>query len=582
MVMFKGMGISNTDTALYTSWLYLPWVLKPLWSPVVDILKTRRQWIWAAQFFIGAGFAGVALTIPTSHFFQCSLAFMWLLAFSSATHDIAADGFYMLATTEREQAFFVGIRSTFFRLAMISGQGLLVILAGIIQTKTGLPEVAFTIHAKPGAAAAQSVLPVQFDQTITQDPALRLLASATEIEINPQPRPKSEINDLLVQARQWNATNGFTHPAEDARTHAATHPSLWTRLVSEPLGRFLRLHFGRAHVASLTSGNIGSAYVRLSRDPQKEMVVAIALARGDSSLSIAEGSRLTFGPANWNVPAIVVFQLDSKLNHASTARFSARTGNIRLSWVVVFVVLTCLFTLFAIYHRFILPRPLLDLPGEARTAMAFIGEFFRTFGAFFRKDRIGVLLLFLLFYRFAEGQLVKLVTPFLLDTREVGGLGLTTSQVGFAYGFIGVIALTCGGLLGGMLVSRNGLRFWIWPMVLIMHLPDAAFLYLAYAQPANFAAINLCVALEQFGYGFGFTAYMLYMIYIARGQHPTAHYAICTGFMALGIMLAGMFSGWLQDNIGYQHFFLWVMLSTIPGFIVTALVPLEAEFGRKS
>jgi len=278
----------------------------------------------------------------------------------------------------------------------------------------------------------------------------------------------------------------------------------------------------------------------------------------------------------------VVFQLDPKLSHASTARFGARTGNIRLSWVVVFVVLTGLFTLFAIYHRFILPRPPRDLPGETRTAMAFIREFFGTFGAFFRKERIGVLLVFLLFYRFAEAQLVKLVTPFLLDGREAGGLGLTTAEVGVVYGTIGVIALTCGGLLGGVLVSRKGLKFWIWPMVLIMHLPDAAFLYLAYAQPTNFAVINFCVALEQFGYGFGFTAYMLYMIYIARGGHATAHYAICTGFMALGMMLAGMFSGWLQDNIGYQHFFVWVMLSTIPGFIVTALVPLDAEFGKKA
>jgi PAT family beta-lactamase induction signal transducer AmpG len=174
-----------------------------------------------------------------------------------------------------------------------------------------------------------------------------------------------------------------------------------------------------------------------------------------------------------------------------------------------------------------------------------------------------------------------MVTPFLLDAREVGGLGLTTGQVGFVYGTIGIIALTCGGLLGGMLASRHGLKFWLWPMVLIMHLPDAVFVYLAYAQPDNFALINLCVALEQFGYGFGFTAYMLYMIYIARGQHETAHYAICTGFMALGMMLPGMFSGWLQDIIGYQHFFVWVMLATIPGFLVVFFLPLDAEFGRK-
>ena len=208
-------------------------------------------------------------------------------------------------------------------------------------------------------------------------------------------------------------------------------------------------------------------------------------------------------------------------------------------------------------------------------------EFLRTFDAFFRKDRIGVLLLFLLFYRFAEAQLVKMVAPFLLDGREVGGLGLTTGQVGFVYGTIGIIALTCGGLLGGMLVSRQGLKYWLWPMVLIMHLPDAVFVYLAYAQPTSRSIISICVAIEQFGYGFGFTAYMLYMIYIARGQHETAHYAICTGFMALGMMLPGMFSGWLQEIIGYPHFFVWVMLATLPGFLVVAFVPLEPGFGKR-
>jgi PAT family beta-lactamase induction signal transducer AmpG len=393
VIMYKGMGISNTDIAIYTSWLYLPWVIKPLWSPVVDILKTRRLWIWVMQLLIGGGLAGVALTIPAAHFFQYTLAFLWLLAFSSATHDIAADGFYMLATTPNEQAFFVGIRSTFYRISTIFGQGLLVILAGVIQD---------------------------------------------------------------------------------------------------------------------------------------------------------------------------------------------RTGNIRLAWSVTFGVLVGLFAFFGIYHKFMLPRPASDRPGNANTVVTFLGEFFKTFGAFFAKDRIGVLLLFLLFYRFAEAQLVKLVTPFLLDKREVGGLGLTTAQVGIAYGTVGIIALTCGGLLGGIVASRGGLKFWLWPMALIMHLPDAMFVYLAYAQPHNFAIINLCVAVEQFGYGFGFTAYMLYMIYIARGQHETAHYAICTGFMALGMMLPGMFSGWLQTKLGYPHFFVWVLLATIPGFAVVAFVPLDAQFGKKS
>jgi PAT family beta-lactamase induction signal transducer AmpG len=295
-----------------------------------------------------------------------------------------------------------------------------------------------------------------------------------------------------------------------------------------------------------------------------------------------EGSRLVFNDANWEKPAITAFQLDPRLKTSATAVYEIRSGNVPISWTVVFTVLVFLFLFFGAYHRFILPRPAKDRPGTAGNATDFIAEFFRTFAAFFMKDRIGILILFLAFYRFAEAQLVKLVTPFLLDGRDVGGLGLTTGQVGFVYGMIGIIALTCGGLLGGIVASRKGLKFWLWPMVLIMHLPDAVFVYLAYAQPTNFGLINLCVGIEQFGYGFGFTAYMLYMIYIARGQHETAHYAICTGFMALGMMLPGMFSGWLQENIGYQHFFVWVMLATLPGFLVVAFVPLDAEFGKKA
>src|ERR1041385_4299793 len=582
VVMFKGMGISNTDIALFTSWLYLPWVIKPLWSPVVDILKTRRLWIWMMQLVIGAGFAGVALTIPATHFFQYSLAFMWLLAFSSATHDIAADGFYMLATTERQQAYFVGIRSTFFRLSMIGGQGLLVMLAGLIQSQTGMPEVTLLVSAQPGAELVQSVQPPSALTDMPVTGPLTVVVSLPAIQISPQPRPKKQIEVLIGAPREWNVEHGFVRRVETKASGENKEPS-WKKFVSGPLAGLLRRHFGRtSQIIGDEAGNLGVADLHLSRAPGRETVLTISFDSGDKSIAIAEGSRLSFNQTNWNVPAVVVFQLDPKLKNQTSASFKARSGNIRLSWIVAFLVLLTLFVIFGIYHRFVLPRPERDRPGQASTAAAFIREFLRTFASYFRKQRIGILLLFLLFYRFAEAQLVKLVTPFLLDAREAGGLGLTTGQVGFVYGTIGVIALTCGGLLGGMLVSRKGLKFWLWPMVLVMHLPDAAFVYLAHAQPTNVGLINLCVALEQFGYGFGFTAHMLYMIYTARGQHETAHYAICTGFMALSIMLPGMFSGWLQDLVGYQHFFVWVMLATLPGFIVTALVPLDREFGRKS
>lgn len=393
VVLYKNLGVSNTDIALYTGWLYLPWVIKPLWSPVVDLLRTRRAWVWAMQLLLGAGFAGVALTLPAAHFFQLTLAFFWLLAFSSATQDIAVDGFYMLATTEREQSFFSGIRNAFYRVATILAQGQLIIMTGVIY---------------------------------------------------------------------------------------------------------------------------------------------------------------------------------------------ARTGNYATAWMTVFAFVAAIFLGLSLYHWLVLPRPAVDRPGSVVSVPTFLGEFVRTFGAFFLKPRIGAMLAFVLLYRLGEAQLMKMVQPFLLDPRDRGGLGLTNDELGLIYGTVGVIIFILGALLGGFAVSRQGLKFWLWPMLLAIHLPDAAFIWLAYAQPESRWAIGAGVAVEQFGYGFGFTAFMMYLIYIARGEHRTAHYAICTGFMALGLMVPGMWSGWLQEHLGYRHFFVWVILATIPSFIAALRIPLEAEFGKRA
>jgi PAT family beta-lactamase induction signal transducer AmpG len=393
VVLYKNLGVSNAAIAFYTSWLGLPWVIKPLWSPVVDMLKTRRQWIWAMQLLLGAACASVALAIPAPHFFQLTLAFFWLLAFSSATHDIAADGFYMLATTEHEQSFFIGFRSMFYRIASIGAQGGLVILAGDIYKRTG-----------------------------------------------------------------------------DYRT-------AW----SMPLA----------------------------------LVAGIILSLG-------------------------------------------------------------------VYHFLILPKPARDQSGGASLKGNFLAEFLKTFGTFFQKPKIVVMLSFILLYRLGEAQLLKIAQLFLLDPRPAGGLGLATDQVGLIYGTLGVVIFVLGSLLGGWVVSRQGLKFWLWPMVLAIHLPDAVFIWLAYAQPKSLLTIGTGVALEQFGYGFGFTAFMLYLIYIAQGEHRTAHYAICTGFMALGLNLPAGWSGKLQEWLGYPHFFIWVILATIPSFIVAARIPLDAEFGKRT
>ena len=181
----------------------------------------------------------------------------------------------------------------------------------------------------------------------------------------------------------------------------------------------------------------------------------------------------------------------------------------------------------------------------------------------------------------AESQIVKLASPFLLDSQELGGLALTTGEVGLVYGTVGLISLTIGGLLGGFLAAKYGLKFWLWPMAIAINLPDLAYVYLSYTIPDSFLIVNISVAIEQFGYGFGFTAYMLFMIYVSEGDHKTAHFAITTGFMALGMMIPGMISGYIQELIGYQHFFVWVMIATIPSFLIIKLVHIDPEFGKK-
>ena len=391
VIMYKRMDISNTDIALYTSWLYLPWVIKPFWSPLVDMFRTKRFWIVSLQLLTGASLALVALTIPAPHFFQLTLAVFWLMAFSSATHDIAADGFYMMALKQPQQAAYVGVRSAFYRVAMITGQGGLVYLAGVFEESTG---------------------------SITQ------------------------------------------------------------------------------------------------------------------------------------------------------------------AWSIVFWVLCAMFVVLGIYHRFVLPQPAEDVTRAPQDKPWKV--YVAVFAEFLTKKDIGRILAFLLLYRFGEAQLLKLAAPFLLDGADRGGLGLSTQSVGIVYGTVGVLCLTAGGLLGGYAISQGGLRRWLWPMALALNVPHLVYVYLSFALPTNLWLIGAAVGVEQFGYGFGFAGYLLYMMMICDGPNKTAHYAICTGFMALGMMLPGMLSGWIQSQLGYAHFFVWICLAAGPALLATAMVRVDPEFGRKA
>lgn len=401
VIMYKRLGMSNTDIALYTSWLYLPWVIKPLWSPFIDLVKTKRWWIVTMQGLIAASLACIAFSIPTHFYIKVSLAFFWLMAFSSATHDIAADGFYMLAQTSGEQSFFVGIRNTFYRLANIFGQGILVTVAGVLEEGMIFPSI---------------------------------------------------------------------------------------------------------------------------------------------------------------------------------------KGHIPLAWSITFYLMAGIFIALTLYHKFILPKP--DIDSEKVKEQNFkriLIDFGKTFASFFTKEGIWLSLFFILTYRLGESQLVKMVSPFLLDKKELGGLGLSTAVVGTTYGVIGVISLLLGGIIGGILISKHGLKRWILPMTLAIHLPDLLFVYLSHNLNASLLTVISLVACEQFGYGFGFTAYMLFLIKVADGEHKTSHYAICTGFMAMGMMLPGMAAGAIQEAIGYPNFFWWVCICTLPSILAALLVrkSINPIFGKK-
>ncbi len=552
VIFYKRMGLSNAEIALYTSWLYLPWVIKPFWGPMVDMLLTKRYWILIMQLVVGAGLAGVAFAIPTDRYLQLTLALFWLLAFSSATHDIAADGFYMLGLSKHDQSFFVGVRSTFYRLAMLTGQGLLVIFAGYFEAKTGLPPVDVQVVAVEGATSvAFNPEQVFVDKLEGQT----FFLSDAEVEIGTEKIPKSEAAALIYAVDQWNSSHGF-YPHEE-RSGAG---------VSE----------------SELTGNLGYTWFRLSQKPEagENIVMNFSFDKGDKSISLVRSYRFEFNEDNWDVPAFAVFKLDPKLNKLSSASFTGLSGNIQFAWSMVFAIVALMFAGFYIYHRFALPRPGTDQSMRS-DGDGFVKAFFVTFLEFFRKKRIGVILIFLMVYRLGESQLVKMASPFLLDPNEANGLGLTTGDLGLIYGTIGIIALSLGGIIGGVAASRRGLKYWLWWMVAAMNLPNMVYVFLSYTMPSSLWVVGASVALEQFGYGFGFTAYMLYMIYVSDGKHKTAHFALTTGFMALGMMIPGMISGWLQELIGYQHFFIWVMICTIPGFLVIPFLKIDPGFGKK-
>lgn len=377
-VMYTDFGLTVEMLGVVTGLMYWAWVVKPLWSPLVDLVKSKRWWIVLTEVLLAASFLGLSVAIQSPNWMLWTQVCFWCLAVISATQDIAADGYYMLALDESNQAGYTGIRSTFYRLSMLFSKGALVWLAGYFA--------------------------------------------------------------------------------------------------------------------------------------------------------------------------------------ASSDKFSG--------WSKMFMVPGAFYLAAAAYHFVVLPRPVADQPRPSVGMSEFFKGYFHTFARFFARPGVLKAIVFIMLFRVAEVQVLGQVAPFLKGTLEAGGLGLTTKQFGFAYGTCGVLGIICGGVLAGKLVARSGLRMWYWLMIFIMHVPNLAFLYLAFTQNTNVNVISLCLFIEQFGYGFGFTVFMLYLMYFTRGELQTSHYAIATGFMAAGVMLPQMLAGFVAKALGFKLYFGYIAICTLPSFAV--------------
>jgi PAT family beta-lactamase induction signal transducer AmpG len=519
-LIYKTMGISIASFAFWTSLLYLPWAIKPLWSPYIDVVSTKRNWVVWTQFLLGFAFIAVGIAMPLSIFYPVTIGIFALIAISSASHDIAADGFYMYALDQHKQAFFVGIRSTFYRFAMLTALGLIPVIAGLIQKNTGLESVSFE---------ARSVLPEEY----------------------------SPFNPAGINIKQ-----------------AEGEPSILL------FPKNLRIPVFQSGKSSLDSAVV---YIALSAPPETGETVVVNVSRKSGSkdidISKKQTGRFEFTSENWNKPVAASVKVNHNLTGRTTSQFMVTAGNIAFSWTISLGVLGILLLLIAIYNRIMLPHPL-ENSSKEKIGWAVYKE---VFVSFFSKPGIIPALIFFLLYRLGESQLVKVATPFLVDSRSSGGIGLTSAQYGVAYGTIGMACLTLGGIMGGITAAKFGLKRLIWIMALCMNIPISVYIYLSFVQPMpGDLSIYVSIALEQFGYGFGFTAYMLYMLnFVGESRFKTAEYAIGTSLMALGMMLPGMISGSMKELLGYQHFFIYVILCSIPGIIAIRFLKIDPAFGIK-
>ena len=546
-IMYKDMGIGNAQIAMYTSLLLLPWTIKPLWSPIVEMISTRRKWTLISQLLLGVCFAAIALVIPSSNFLALTLIAFFIGAFVSSTHDIALDGFYILGLPQEKQSFFSGIRNTFYRIATVFSSGVLVMLAGSIAGNSEEPNT----YNEPKAEIAT----------------------------------EETLGNIAVIEIIENDSNNST--PEEALTSTQTDTSFKSKF------HIARNNMGKGGVFEW-KGKLYNTYYyeeweNMSNNERKEFIKSATKPcyhKPDTLVNTNnKATELTFN--NTTPPTIGTATSNGITATNNTASESPLSGSKDIkernstAWSITFAITGIIMLALWLYHTKAMPRPAED---SARSTKS-IKDVFRNYGdiirTYFKKPGIGQAILFLLLFRFPEAQLGKMSKLFLMDPTSSGGLQLDKGDIGFIYGVVGVIGLIIGGIAGGICISRKGLKYWLWPMVIAISLPDAVYIYMSMLQPSNLYIVGSCIFIEQLGYGFGFTAYTLYMIYFAQGKYPTAHFAISTAFMSLGMMLPGMFAGQLQEKIGYENFFIWVTACTVITFVVSALIKIDPAFGKR-
>jgi PAT family beta-lactamase induction signal transducer AmpG len=568
VTMYKSMGVDNARIGLWTSLISWPWIVKMLWGPLVDRTGTKRSWIVACQLLLTVLIAVAALTIQSPNFLAISLLVLFLIAFVSATHDIAADGFYLMALPEKAQAFFVGIRSAFFRLAMIFGTGALVVLAGNLNARNGVPiPVGWTIAILLGAGVY----------------GLLYLWG-----LRAYPRPASDTPQAPFSG--WRTLKAFLQIVlmlvalfllgrwlkigSIAATEALTRPT-------PPVAEYrvtLELPKASFEPAAQLERRLPDAKIEVAEGPKKEPWLKIALPAqkfvddmGPDATeylkdltALPEAKPVSIERTGLNLATPLFLPTEPAMMVGKNAESFA--GPIVVNWgtqaaASLAVLLAAMVSTLSLFRG-------IGMGPAARE--------------YFTQNRILAVLGFILFYRFGESMIAKLSSPFLLDPPEKGGLGVPLDQVGWITGTFGVVALTAGGLLGGWLISKFGIKKCIWPMVLALNVPNLFYVWAALAKPGT-AAVTGLITVDQFGYGFGFSAYMVYLMFLSQGaKHQTSHYAISTGLMALGAMVAGISSGYLQTFFAgsdpatsYARFFIAVCVCTIPGMLMLLAIPMD-------